>query len=139
MPDIENSRKNTSGSRQNSRKTAGKTAETAEKRPKNSQNSCFSGVSAVFPAVFGCFAATHSAPFWLFFRLFSMSGVAGRRDCNFSLRGYLNIAWKDSLGNFHCMWFRCGSDVFVDVALDLFVQGCENGVFGKRCFCPLPQ
>ena len=19
------------------------------------------------------------------------------------------------------------------------VQGCENGVFGKRCFCPLPK
>ena len=59
-------------------KNTGKTAETPEKQPKSSQNSCFSGVSAVLPAafrplfldplgtLFGCFSAVfnvgHLAP-----------------------------------------------------------------------------
>ena len=80
MPDIENSRKTAEkgaewvtvkqpkNSRKNSRKTP-------EKQPKSSQNSCFSGVSAVFPAVFRLFTVTHSAPFSAVFRLFSMSGI----------------------------------------------------------------
>ena len=77
-----------SGSRWSSRKTAGKTAETPEKQPKSSQNSFFSGVLAVFPAVFrllyrdplgtlfGCFSAVfnvgHLAPL-----------VGGCGDCKY--------------------------------------------------------
>ena len=66
MPDIEDSRK---GCQVGHGKTAEKQLEKQPKHPKNSQNSRFSGVSAVFPAVFqlayrdplgalfGCFSA----------------------------------------------------------------------------------
>ena len=45
------------------------------KHPKNSCFDCFSGVSAVLPAVFRLLAATRSAPFLAGFRLFSISGI----------------------------------------------------------------
>ena len=60
-----------SGSWWNSQKTARRTAET----PKSSRFDCFSGVSAVLPAVFRLFTATCSASFSAVFRLFSMSGI----------------------------------------------------------------
>ena len=102
MPDIENSRKKQpkrvpSGSRYNSRKTAGKTP----KHPKNSQNSCFSGVSAVFPAVFRLLSPWPTRhPFRLFFRLFLGcfqcrafgTSVGGHRDCNHGLSRVVAMA-----------------------------------------------
>ena len=77
MPDIENSRTNSrKGCRVGCGKTAEKQPEKHPKRPKNSQNSCFSGVSGVFS---GCFSAVlpwpTRHPFRLFCRLFSMSGI----------------------------------------------------------------
>ena len=63
MPDIENSRK---GRRVGHGKTAEKQPE--KQHPKNSQNSCFSGVSGVFPAVFRLF---YRDPFSTLFGCFS--------------------------------------------------------------------
>ena len=79
MPDIEKQPKNSrKGCRVGRGKTAEKQPEEQPKRPENSQNSCFLGVSAVLPAVFrllyrdplgtlfGCFSAVfnvgHLAP-----------------------------------------------------------------------------
>ena len=61
-----------SGSRSNSRKTAGKTVKT----PKKKAVLTFFGVFRLFFRMFfGCFTVTHSAPFSAVFRLFSMSGI----------------------------------------------------------------
>ena len=72
MPDIENSRKT---AEKGAEWVTVKQPEKQPKHPKNSKNSCFSGVSAVFLAVFrlayrdpletlfGCFSAVgHVAP-----------------------------------------------------------------------------
>ena len=83
MPDIENSRKT---AEKGAKWVTGKQPEEQPKHPKNSQNSCFSGVSAVLPAVFRLLTATHSAPFAAVFRLFQCrafgTSVDGRRDGN---------------------------------------------------------
>ena len=76
------------GSRWSSRKTAGKTAETPEKQLFWLVFGCFSGVSAVFPAVFRLLhrdplGTRH--PFRLFFGCFQCrafgTSVGGRGDC----------------------------------------------------------
>ena len=72
MPDIENSRK-TAEKGEWVRQTAEKQPEKQPKHPKNSCFDCFSGVSAVFPAVF---RLLYCGPTRNAFRLFSMSGIS---------------------------------------------------------------
>ena len=73
MPDIENSRKAAKKRcRVGPGQRAGNTAERQPENSRNSQNSCFSGVSAVLPAVFRLFARD---PLGTFFCLFSMLGI----------------------------------------------------------------
>ena len=88
MPDIENSRKSSrKGCRVGQGKTAEKQPEEQPKHPKNSCFECFSGVSAVLPAVFWL---VYSDPlgtlFGCFFGCFQCrafgTSVDGRRDCN---------------------------------------------------------
>ena len=71
-----------SGSRQNSRKTAGKTPETPEKQSKQLFFGCFGCFSGCFSAVLP-WPTRH--PFRLFFGCFRCrafgTSVAGRRDC----------------------------------------------------------
>ena len=79
MPDIENSRKT---AEKGCRVGHGETARKQPKHTKNSRFGCFSGVSAVFPAVF---RLSHRDPLGTHFfgcRAFGTS-VAGRRDRNF--------------------------------------------------------
>ena len=87
MPDIENSRKTAETGAKwvavNSRKTAGKTPETPEKRSKQLFFGCFGCLSGCFSAVL---PSPTRHPFRLFFGCFQCrafgSSVAGRRDCN---------------------------------------------------------
>ena len=73
MPDIGKQPKNSrKGCRVGHGKTAEKQPGKQPKHPKNSQDSCFSGVSAVFPAVFRLF---YRDPLGTLFGCFSMSGI----------------------------------------------------------------
>ena len=74
MPDIENSRKTAEGGAEwVTVKQPGKQS----KHPKNSQNSCFSGVLAVFPAVFRLFYRDPlGTPFGCFSAVFNVGHLA---------------------------------------------------------------
>ena len=78
MPDSENSRK---GCQVGHGKTAEKQPEKQPKHPKNSCFDCFSGVSAVFPAVFRLFCRDPLGTLFGCFRCRAFgASVDGRRD-----------------------------------------------------------
>ena len=112
MPDIENSRKTAEkGAEWVTVKQPKNSWKKRPKHPKNSQNSCFSGVSAVFPAVFRLVLLRPARrPFRLFFGCFQCrafgTSVGGRRECNTiatSIARYEKYrCWASKLK----MWFR---------------------------------